>query len=87
MSTPSPRPPQSPRARRSVVWAITLAAGLIGLAAGFDFGNRLAGMLIGVVMAFNGALFCSILAAAVAERMFGERSSPSANQPERRGDA
>lgn len=86
MSTPS-GPPQAPRPRRSLVWAITLVAGLVGLVAGFDFGNRLAGMLVGALMAFNGALFCSILAAAVAERVFGERSSASANQAERRGDA
>jgi hypothetical protein len=83
MSTPH-SPTQAPRPRRPLVWTITLIAGLVGLAAGFDFGNRLAGTLIGAVMAFNGALFCSILAAAAAERVFGKRRSAStADQPQR----
>lgn len=86
MSTPH-SPPQASRRRRPLVWAVTLIAGLIGLVAGFDFGNRLAGSLVGAVMALNGALFCSILAAAVAERVFGERHSASEDEPARRRDA
>ena len=38
-----------------------------GMILGYDFGNRLAGTLVGVVMGLNGAVFCSILASGAAD--------------------
>jgi hypothetical protein len=68
-----PTPPRPSRSNGTLIRGITVAAGLVGMLAGFDFGNRLSGMLIGALMALNGAIFCSILAAAVAERLLGAR--------------
>ena len=66
--------PQSPdRARTTIARAAALAAALIGMWFGFDFGQRIGGTVVGVVLAANGALFCSILVAAVVERLPRQR--------------
>jgi hypothetical protein len=55
--------------RGLIVLATTLAA-LAGLVAGYGFGGRIGGPLVGVVLALNAAVFCSIIAGALAERCF-----------------
>jgi hypothetical protein len=62
-------PTATVRTKRWLVWTATVIAGLVGLFCGFDFGNRLAGMWLGAVLALNGALFCSIVVAAAAEKL------------------
>lgn len=44
-------------------------AGLAGLVWGFEFGHRVAGMLLGVVTALNMAVICALLAGAALERL------------------
>ena len=51
-----------------IALAYTLAA-LAGTVACYGFGNRIGGPLVGVVLALNGAVFCSIVAGALAERL------------------
>jgi hypothetical protein len=43
------------------VHAVCLAAALLGLKLGFDFGQQLAGLWLGLVMGANGAVFCAIV--------------------------
>lgn len=50
-------------------WLATLAAGVVGLLYGYAFGVRLSGTLLGVVLAVNGALLCSMVADALLERV------------------
>jgi hypothetical protein len=50
-------------------WLATLAAGVVGLWYGWAFGVRLSGTLLGVVLAVNGALLCSMVADALLERV------------------
>jgi drug/metabolite transporter (DMT)-like permease len=84
-----PDPARRRHRKSALAWAITLAAGVVGLAAGYDFGNRLAGMWIGALMAANGALFCSLLAAAAVDRLLPgrERAGASAAAPTSRDDS
>jgi hypothetical protein len=65
MATPQDRS----RWRQWLHWALQLLAGAAGLKFGFDFGYRLDGAGIGILMALNGALFCSIMAGAVVSRL------------------
>lgn len=67
------QPQPHDRARTTITRAATLAAALVGLWFGFDFGQRIGGTVIGVVLAANGALFCSILVAAAVERLLRQR--------------
>jgi hypothetical protein len=61
--------PASARVPRRVVLALVyVLAATIGLLASYDFGSRIGGMFVGVVLALNGAVFCSIVVGAVAER-------------------
>ena len=65
---------------------LTLLAALAGLVYSYDFGVQIGGPLVGVVLALNGALFCSIVAGALAERL--RRAWPQATrqpQPGRPG--
>ena len=48
---------------------LTLLAALAGLVYSYDFGVQIGGPLVGVVLALNGALFCSIVAGALADRL------------------
>jgi hypothetical protein len=50
-------------------WVLTLAAGVVGLLYGYAFGVRLSGTLLGVVLAVNGAVLCSMVADALLERV------------------
>jgi hypothetical protein len=60
--------PATPLQRWLVRSAYGLAA-VIGAIYGYDFGSRIGGMFVGVVLALNGALFCSIVAGSAAERL------------------
>jgi hypothetical protein len=53
-------------------WLVRLTYGLaavIGAIYGYAFGSRIGGMFVGVVLALNAALFCSIVVGAAAERL------------------
>jgi hypothetical protein len=56
-------------AQRWLVRAVCVLAALAGLVAGYDFGQLIGGPFVGVVLALNGAVFCSIIAGALAERL------------------
>jgi hypothetical protein len=57
------------RPPRWLVAAVSLLAALPGVVYSYDFGAQIGGPLVGVVLALNGALFCSILAGALVERL------------------
>jgi hypothetical protein len=78
--------PRREASSRWPVWIPTIVAGMAGLVLGYDFGNRLGGMLIGAVLALNGALFCSILAASAAERLLGARRAAGRGAEGERGE-
>jgi hypothetical protein len=64
--------PESATAAPVQRWLVRLAYGLavvLGAIYGYDFGSRIGGMFIGVILALNGAVFCSIVAGAAAERL------------------
>jgi hypothetical protein len=61
--------------RRSLVALAYGVSALVGIVAGYGFGHRIGGPLIGVVVSLNAAVFCSILVGAAAERMCG-RATP-----------
>lgn len=65
--TPPRRAPE--RAPRWLVWGGSGAAGIAGLVWGYGFGAQLAGPLLGVVTALNGAVICALLAGAALERL------------------
>lgn len=54
--------------QRSVLALVYVLAAAVGLVSGYDFGSRIGGIFVGVVLALNGAVFCSIVVGAVAER-------------------
>lgn len=56
------------RPRQALAWAAMLLAGALGLVAGYGFGDRLAGPLLGVVTALNAAVICALLADAAWHR-------------------
>jgi len=53
-------------------WLLSLVyvlAALLGMAYSYDFGKIIGGPIVGVVLALNGAIFCSIVAGALAEKL------------------
>ena len=56
-----------------LVQAACFVAVLAALKYGYDFGNRLGGRWLGVVMAVNAAVFCALVVAAVAQRACAPR--------------
>lgn len=67
----------SAQPRRRWGWVATLlaiAAALAGAKFGFDFGNRLGGLWFGALLALNSAVFCSIMAGGLADRLLRWRS-------------
>lgn len=48
-------------------------AAMIGAIYSYDFGSIIGGPLVGVVLALNGAVFCSVVAGALAERLCTSR--------------
>jgi hypothetical protein len=67
-------PQQKSRWIQWLHWALQLLAAVAGLKFGFDFGYRVDGPWLGVVMALNSALFASIMAGAVIGRLLPARS-------------
>ena len=55
--------------QRWLVRGVYLLAALVGLVGSYEFGRTIGGPLVGVVLALNGALFCSIVTGALAERL------------------
>ncbi len=64
--SPAPRRIQS---RRWLVRAVAAIAGLLGLVLGYQFGNRVAGLWLGVITGLNGAVFATILVGALVDRL------------------
>jgi hypothetical protein len=60
---------------------VYLLAAVAGMVYSYDFGNVIGGPVVGVVLALNGAVFCSIVAGALAEKL--RRSWPASQQPRR----
>ena len=56
-------------------WLAVALAGVAGLWFGYDFGAQVSGMGLGLLMAANGAVFASLLASAVVDRLFRPRKS------------
>jgi putative effector of murein hydrolase LrgA (UPF0299 family) len=56
-------------------WAVHLAAAAVGMYYSYDFGSTIGGPVFGVVLALNGALFCSIVAGALIEQVARLRSA------------
>jgi hypothetical protein len=53
-------------------WLVALAYGLaalVGMVYGYDFGKVIGGPFVGVVLALNSAVFCSIVIGALAEKL------------------
>jgi hypothetical protein len=69
-----PMPRLKHRWNQWLQWALQLLAGVAGLKFGFDFGYRVDGPWLGVLMALNSALFCSIMAGAVVGRLLSPRN-------------
>jgi hypothetical protein len=63
-----------------VALAYALAA-LAGMVYSYDFGKLIGGPVVGVVLALNGAVFCSIIAGALAEKLC--RWRPASRPPQR----
>lgn len=67
---PQDAPPSRARgAARWLPWVWTALAAALGLVAGYGFGARLAGPLVGVVTALNAAVICALLADAAWHRL------------------
>lgn len=60
--------PATPLRRWLLRWVYGLAA-VLGMVYSYDFGKVIGGPLVGVVLALNGAVFCSIVAGALAEKL------------------
>jgi len=76
-----PTPQEKAGAYRWLAWIAAAISGLVGMYYGFEFGSRLNGLWFGVLLAVNGALFCSILVAAAVEKLIGGRLGSSGSKP------
>jgi hypothetical protein len=79
-----PESAEAQRAPRWLVAAVSLLAALAGVVYSYDFGAQIGGPLVGVVLALNGALFCSILAGALVERLARWWPATGRGQPPQR---
>ena len=61
--------PRKPGPGRWWAWLVVALAGVVGLWFGYDFGRQVSGMGLGLLMAANGAVFASLLASAVVDRL------------------
>ncbi|HRD95684.1 MAG TPA: hypothetical protein PLA97_04670 [Rubrivivax sp.] len=55
--------------QRWLVRLVHLLAAMAGMVYCYDFGQRIGGPFVGVVLALNGAVFCSIVASALVETL------------------
>lgn len=62
-------PTRTSTARRWLPRLASLLAAMAGALYSYDFGALIGGPLVGVVLALNGAVFGSVLAGALAERL------------------
>ena len=62
-------------ARRLLVVAAYMVAVAVGLKFGYDFGAQISGKLLGIVLALNGAVFCSFVVSMVIDRVAGPKPS------------
>lgn len=62
--------------RHAVTAVLWVAGAALGWRLGWDFGDSLGGGWFSVVAAANGAAFCTLLADAMASRLFGRRQPP-----------
>jgi hypothetical protein len=67
--------------QRWLLRLVYLLAAVAGMVYSYDFGKVIGGPIVGVVLALNGAVFCSIVAGALAEKLC--RWWPAAQQPRR----
>ncbi|MFN7752812.1 MAG: hypothetical protein ACK5TE_11160 [Pseudomonadota bacterium] len=70
--TPDPTPTSAQWRSRAVYATYGLSA-LVGLVAGFQFGARAGGLVIGVVASINAAVFLALICGGLAERMLPRR--------------
>jgi drug/metabolite transporter (DMT)-like permease len=64
-----PTRPLKAEPRHWWAWLVVALAGAVGLWLGYDFGRQVSGMGLGLLMAANGAVFASLLASAVVDRL------------------
>ncbi len=64
-----PEPASVTPIQRWLVRLVYTLAAVAGMVYSYDFGKVIGGPLVGVVLAFNGAIFCSIVAGALAEKL------------------
>jgi hypothetical protein len=67
--------------QRWLVRLVYLLAAVAGMVYSYDFGKVIGGPIVGVVLALNGAVFCSIVAGALAEKLC--QWWPATQQPRR----
>jgi hypothetical protein len=70
--------PASPL-QRGLLWLVYALAAVAGALACYDFGRVIGGPVVGVVLALNGAVFCSIVAGAAVEKLcrWGPGTAPT----------
>ncbi len=56
--------------RRGLELGVSVLLGLLGLKLGYDFGLRLAGVWLGVIMGINAGLFGALAASIATDRLF-----------------
>lgn len=72
---------ESARKTSRVLQVAYVVAGLIGLKFGFDAGNQISGVVLGVVMAVNTALIAVIFVGTIADRMSGGKRTAAPTRP------
>lgn len=63
----------TPRGRKVI--GASLVGLLVGVAVGFDAGQRMGGWMPALFMALNGGMFCSLMAGWLAERLLPGRNA------------
>ena len=63
--TPAPRS----IAQRALLWLVHLVAAAAGMYYSYGFGSTISGPVFGVVLALNGAVFCSIVVGALIDQL------------------
>jgi hypothetical protein len=67
--------------QRGLLRLVYVLAAVAGMVTSYDFGKLIGGPIVGVLLALNGAIFCSIVAGALAEKLC--RGWPAARPPRR----
>lgn len=70
MNAPEPAiAPEPRRSRRWLVWTASLAAAALGIVYGFQVGQRVAGLWLGLVMALNAGALGALIAGSLVDRL------------------